>query len=165
MVFQIDSICSQKTDAAILEALEDLPKDLPETFDRILQKLQRSNTADPHFCRKTFGLVAAAQRSLTLGELREAAGVEPGNTAWDASKPVNDMFRSLLNSCGSLIAVDEEHRTVHFTHHGVKTYLLSNPTNSDLRKYHINIKEADVSLGKIAVTYLNLGIFTDSLPR
>lgn len=73
------------------------------------------------------------------------------------------MFRSLLDSCGSLIAADEEHRTVHFTHHSVKTYLLSNPTNSDLRNYHINIKEADVSLGEIAVTYLNLGIFNRQL--
>lgn len=65
VAFQIDSICSQKTDGAILIALEDLPKDLPDTFNRILRKLQHSNAADPVFCKKIFDLVAAAQRPLT----------------------------------------------------------------------------------------------------
>ena len=64
MAFQIDSICSQKTDEAILMALEDLPKDLPETFNRILRKLERSNAGDPRFCKAVLDLVAAAQRPL-----------------------------------------------------------------------------------------------------
>ena len=165
MTFQIDSICSQKTDAAILAALKDLPKDLPGTFDRILRKLQHSDTADSRFCKKIFDVVAAAQRPLTLEELREAVSVEPGETKWDASKLVNDMLKSLLESCGSLLDVDEEHLTVHFAHHSVKQYLLSEPRDSDLRTYHIDTRDADLYLGDVIVTYLNLGLFDQRLTK
>ena len=165
MVFQIDSICSQETDEAILAALKDLPKDLPDTFNRILRKLQHSNATAPRFCRKIFDLVAAAQRPLTLEELREAVSVKPGETTWDTSKLVNDMLRVLSDSCGSLVAVDEEHLTVHFAHHSVKQHLLSEPIESDIRKYHINMDEADLYLGDIIVTYLNFGIFDRELTK
>ena len=161
--FQIDSICSQKTDAAILTALEDLPKDLPDTFNRVLRKLQRSNNTDPHFCKRIFDLLAAAQRPLTLEELREAVSIEPCETKWDASKRVNEMLKLLLDSCGSLVAVDEEHLTVHFAHHSVKQHLLSKPTDLDIKSYHVNIKDADIYLGDITVTYLNLGVLDRQL--
>ncbi|MCJ1268814.1 hypothetical protein MMC22_008702, partial [Lobaria immixta] len=162
VVFQIDSICSQKTDEAILAALKDLPKDLPDTFNRILRKLQSSN-ADSRFCEKIFGLLAAAQRPLNLEELCEATSVTPGETTWDASKLVNDMLKSLLDSCGSLVVVDEEHLTVHFAHHSIKQHLLSEPTDSDMKKYHIDMQEADLYLGDITVTYLNFEIFDRQL--
>ena len=165
VAFQIDSICSQKTDAAILTALKDLPKSLPDTFNRILRKLQHSDTADPHFCKNTFDLVAAAQRPLTLEELREAISIEPGETTWDASKLVNDVFKSLLDSCGSLIDVDEEHFTIHFAHHSVKQHLLSEPRDSELTGYHINMKDAKLYLSDVIVTYLNLGIFDQQLTK
>ena len=165
MDFQIDSICSQKTDKAILAVLEDLPKDLPETFNRVLRKLQYSNAADSLFCIRIFNLVAAAQRPLSLEELREAVSVKPGETLWDASMLVNDMLRSLLDSCGSLVAIDEEYLTVHFAHHSVKQHLLSAPSDSDLKKYHMNLREADLYLGDTIVTYLNLGVFNRQLAK
>lgn len=165
MAFQIDSICSQKTDEAILAALEDLPKDLPHTFNRILRNLQHSNADDPQFGRKIFDLVAAAQRPLTLEELREAISVKPGEKSWDTSKMVNDMFRSLLESCGSLVIVDEERLTIHFAHQSVKQHLLSGPMDLDMKKYHISMKEADLCMGNIIVTYLNFGIFDRELAK
>ena len=165
MAFQINSICAQKTDAAILKALKDLPKDLPETFNRILRKLQHSNTADPHFCEKIFDLMVAAHRPFTLEELREAVSVEPGKMTWDASNLVNDMLKSLLHSCGSLVNIDEERLTVHFAHHSVKQHLLSKPTHSDTKNYHIDSKEADLYMGDVVVTYLNFGIFHQELTK
>ncbi|MCJ1463915.1 hypothetical protein MMC07_002524 [Pseudocyphellaria aurata] len=164
--FQIGSICSQKTDKAILAALEDLPKDLPDTFNRILRKLELSNSADPGFCKKIFGLMAAAQRPLTLEELREAVSVEPGETSWDTGSLINDMLQSLFVSCGSLLVVDEEHLTVHFAHHSVKQHFLSEPViDSDMKKYHIKMREADLYLGDVIVTYLNFGIFDQQLVK
>ena len=161
----MNSICSQTTDGAILAALEDLPKDLPNTFNRILRKLQLSNAADSQLCRKIFNLVAAAQRPLTLEELREAVSVIPGEKSWDTSKLVNDMLRLLLDSCGSLVAVDEEHLTVQFAHHSIKQHLLSEPMDAEMKKYHIDMKEADLCLGDIIVTYLNFDVFDRRLTK
>ncbi|OQU98575.1 NACHT domain-containing protein isoform 2 [Cladophialophora immunda] len=41
VVFQLESICAELTDEGILQALQSLPKDLPETFDRVLRRWQR----------------------------------------------------------------------------------------------------------------------------
>jgi hypothetical protein len=63
-VFQLDSISSEATDENIINAFQSLPKDLPETFDRILRKLEQKKTADPRLCKKVFEIVASAQRPL-----------------------------------------------------------------------------------------------------
>lgn len=157
VVFQIESICALNTDHEIISSLNDLPKNLPATFRRILHRLQRSDSADTRRARLIFELITAAQRPLTLDELREAISITPGDISWDQSKLVNDILKS-LRSCGSFLVIDEELSTVHFAHSSLKQHLLSKPTVDDIRDYHITLPEADARLGEIIVTYLNLGV-------
>lgn len=164
VAFQIDSICALNTDHDIISSLKDLPKGLPATFRRILSRLQDSAFADPGLGRKIFEIVAAAQEPLTLDELREAISITPGDTAWDGSRLVNDVLRS-LESCGSLLIVDEELSTVHFAHSSVKLHLSSEPTDLDVQDYHIDPFQADINLGKVAVTYLNLDVLGNGLSK
>ena len=153
----MDTICAQNTDHDILYCLKDLPKGLPATFRRILRWLQDSAYANPILGRKIFEVVAAAQRPLTTNELSEAISITPGDTVWDRSKSINDVTKS-LEACGSLIVIDEELSTVHFAHSSVKHHLVSVPTSVDVREYHFDPKTADINLGRIVVTYLNLDI-------
>lgn len=162
VAFQIDSICALNNDHDIISSLKDLPKGLPATFRRILSRLRDSAFADPGLGRKIFEIVAAAQEPLTLDELREAISITPGNMAWDGSRLVNDVLRS-LESCGSLLIVDEELSTVHFAHSSVKLHISSIPTDLDVRDYHIDLFQADINLGKVAVTYLNLDVLGNQL--
>ena len=162
VAFQIDSICAQNTDHDILFCLETLPKGLPATFRQILRRLKHSVFADPSLGRTIFEIVAAAQRPLTLDELGEAISITPGDTGWNKSKLVNDTLKS-LESCGSFIVVDEELSTVHFAHSSVKRHLLSEPTDLDIRDYHIDLAQADTNLGSITITYLNLDLFSNQL--
>ena len=164
VAFQIDSVCALNTDHEIINSLKDLPKGLPETFRRILHRLQHSTFADPSLGRKIFEIVAAAQRPLTLDELGEAISITPGDTWWDRSQLINDVLQS-LESCGSLLVVDEELSTVQFAHSSAKAHLLTEPTDLDVRQYHINMSQADINLGKIAVTYLNLDILANQLSK
>lgn len=164
VAFQIDSICALNNDHDIISSLKDLPKGLPATFRRILRRLQDSPFADPGLGRKIFEIVAAAHEPLTLDELREAISIIPGNTVWDGSRLVNDILRS-LESCGSLLIVDEELSTVHFAHSSVKLHLSSEPTALDVRVYHIEPFQADINLGKVVVTYLNLDVLGNQLSK
>ena len=120
--------------------------------------------ADPSLGQKIFEIVAAAQRPLTLDELGEAISITPGYTSWDRSKLINDVLRS-LESCGTFLVVDEELSTVHFAHSSAKAHLLTEPTDSDVRHYHINMSQADINLGKIAITYLNLDVLANQLSK
>lgn len=164
VAFQLDSICAALTDEAILAALERLPKDLPETFDRVLCKLYEEKSSDPVLARKIFALISTAQRPLTVAEIREAIGITPGEIAWDPRKLINDMSKA-LGGCGSLLIVDEEDSTVHFTHHSVRQYILSSSDHSIAGRYHVDLHTADLLMGEICVTYLNLGIFNTQVTK
>ena len=162
VTFQLESICLEITDEGILKALEDLPKDLPTTYRRILCRLRNSESTDPAMGKKVFEIVSAARRPLTLEELREAISIEPGNQTWNTARIVNDV-RKLLGCCGSLVIVDEEFSTVQFAHSSVKQHLEAFPTQNDISEYHINTTTADILMGEIVVTYLNLDVLQNML--
>ena len=162
VTFQLESICRENTDESILKALEDLPKDLPTTYRRILRRLRNSGSTDPSMGIKVFKIVSAARRPLTLEELREAISIEPCKPTWNTTRIVNDAIK-LLGCCGSLVTVDEEFSTVHFAHSSVKQYLETVPTENDISEYHINTTRADILMGEIVVTYLNLDVLQNML--
>lgn len=99
-----------------------------------------------------------------MNELEEAISITPRDTEWNQSKLVNNILKS-LESCGSFIVVDEELSTVHFAHSSIKRHLLSKPTELDIRDYHIDSSRADINLGSIVVTYLNLDVLGHELTK
>ncbi|KAF2800530.1 hypothetical protein K505DRAFT_292564 [Melanomma pulvis-pyrius CBS 109.77] len=159
VTLQIQSLCSMKTDHAIREALADLPKDLSETFARILQK---SGGSDPALQARTLQLVLAAYRPLTTDELREALSVTPGDATWDSSKILNNVY-SALACCGCLIAVDEEELTVRVIHHSVKQYILKGLDG--VKHISFSLEEARRTLADTVITYLGYGVFGAELSR
>jgi ankyrin repeat protein len=159
VALQIQSLCNMKTDHAIQEALADLPKDLSETFARILRK---SGSSDPALQAKTLQLVLAAYRPLTTDELREALSVIPGDATWDPSRVLNDVY-SALACCGCLLAVDEEEFTVRIVHHSVKQYMLDGVDG--VQHMDFSLKEAQRMLADTVVTYLGYGVFRTELSK
>ncbi|EUC46760.1 hypothetical protein COCMIDRAFT_35627 [Bipolaris oryzae ATCC 44560] len=146
VALQIRTLCGLKTDYAMREALANLPKDLSETFSRILQD---SGRLDPSLQAKTLQVVLAACRPLTTSELREALSVITGDATLDPSRILHDVY-SALACCGCLLDVDEEELTVRVVHHSVKQFTL---------------KDAKRTMANIVVTYLNYGVFGTELSR
>ena len=140
----------------ILAALRHLPRDLPETFERILSKY--TEVEDIDIGRQIFRWVTVAKRPLTVEELREAIGTKPLQEAWSDSMYINDMKKALA-CCGNLVFEEEEQQTVHFTHGSVKQYLLSRAVQESLSRYHVDLKKANKDAGAICVTYLNFSVF------
>ncbi|KFY58528.1 hypothetical protein V496_06094 [Pseudogymnoascus sp. VKM F-4515 (FW-2607)] len=157
VALQIISLCDMKTDDAIRQALKDLPKDLSETFSRILQKSEGSGKT---YQRRTLELVTIAHRPLTAEELRDALSVVPGDAVWNWSRRVNDV-NLILTCCGSLLTIDEEEGTIRLVHHSVKQFLLSG--FKDSANIPITIDSASRTMANIIVTYLNYGVFSTQL--
>ena len=153
---QIHSLCYMKTDDTIRQALQDLPKDLSETFSRILK---RSRELGKPYQKRILELVTAAQRPLTAEELREAISVVPGDAIWNPAKALNDVS-SVLTCCGSLLIEDEEDFTIRLVHHSVKTFLLNGYKESEAA---FTIQGARRTMSEIIITYLNYGIFDTQL--
>ncbi|OSS44401.1 hypothetical protein B5807_10865 [Epicoccum nigrum] len=159
VALQIQSLCSMNTDHAIQEALSDLPKDLSETYARVLHK---SGSSDPALQAKTLQLVLAARRPLTTDELLEALSVVPGDATWDPSKVLNNIY-SALGYCGCLLITDEEEFTVRVVHRSVTQYLLNETDNAKHIKFSLD--EAQRRLADIIVTYLGYGVFGTELSK
>src|ERR1700733_3582501 len=157
VALQIESLCAEKTYEAIRQTLSDLPKDLPETFSRILR---RSEKLGKPYQRRILELVTAAYRPLTTEEIREALSVVPGDTTWNPARLLNDVY-STLACCGSLITVDEEELTIRLVHHSVRQFLLSRFKNST--DITFTIGSANRKMADIIITYLSYGIFETQL--
>ena len=159
VTLQIQSLCSMNTDHAIQEALSDLPKDLSETYARVLHK---SGSSQPALQAKVLQLVLAAQRPLTTDELLEALSVTPGDATWDPSKVLNNIYPA-LGYCGCLLVTDEEEFTVRVVHRSVTQFLLNEL--DDAKHVKFSLDEAQRRLADIIVTYLGYGVFGTELSR
>ncbi|KAK3376466.1 NACHT domain protein [Lasiosphaeria ovina] len=157
VALQIGSLCAAKTDEAIRKALSDLPKNLSQTFARILQK---SGELGKDYQTRSLKLVTAAYRPLTTEELREALSVAVGNTTWDQARLLNDIS-SALACCGGLVTVDEEDSTVRLIHHSVKQFLLGEFEHLDEAVFTIDA--AHETMGKTVATYLSYSAFETQL--
>jgi hypothetical protein len=163
VVLQIESLCAERRDETIRQALADLPKNLSETFSRIFR---RAKVFGESYQKRILELIVVARRPLITEELREALSVVPGDTTWNPSRLLNDPY-STLACCGSLVIVDEEELTARLVHHSVKQFLLarsddivSPPSSIPFTEYSANRKMAE-----IIVTYLNYSVFHTQISR
>jgi hypothetical protein len=84
VALQIKALCLKRTDAGIRQAITNLPTDLSDTYDTILQK---GGISDLSYQSKILQLIAVACRPLTTEEMREALSIIPGDTNWHMVEP------------------------------------------------------------------------------
>jgi hypothetical protein len=100
-----------------------------------------------------FEILIAARRPLTIHEMREALSVTPGDTTWNPSKLLNDIY-SALTACGCLVAIEEEELTIHTVHPSVDEFLFD---------FGCTLNSAQTRMNSIIVTYLSYGVFETQL--
>ncbi|KAG9854168.1 hypothetical protein KCU77_g6309, partial [Aureobasidium melanogenum] len=155
--FQLEEICSQKTDEDIRRALDHLPKDLSETYNRLLSRIVDEGSEE--VCKKVFHFMAAAKKPLSPEELGEAISVVPCQPYFMPERLLNDSD-GIVRWCHGLIAFDELDENLQFTHSSVKDFLCGLATErSMLPDFHFQQDEADRQFGEVCVTYLSFNDF------
>ncbi|KAI9641398.1 hypothetical protein NHQ30_010200 [Ciborinia camelliae] len=152
--FQLEELCRMETDAMIIKALRNLPRNLEETYDRLLGRIIEIERRE--FVKRMFSWILCSRRPLHMDELREAIAFTTEDTSWDATKIPNDL-RRLIRACGNLILIDEDTLEVHLAHYTVEQYLLHSQ-NSTMAYFHTTREESNQALGETCVAYLS---FTD----
>lgn len=156
---QIETLCTMKTDFELRRALIDFPRDLAETFSRIMERLDWKE----NFQQKAIlNLIIAAQRPLTIFEMQEALSVTPGETDWDPSKSLNNIHAALA-TCGCLINIDEEELTARLVHPSLRQFLLN--SDSGTKDFTLNLDDAHRHMADIVITYLSYSVFEKQLSR
>ncbi|KAF7944130.1 hypothetical protein EAE96_010534 [Botrytis aclada] len=147
--FQLEELCRMETDATIIKALQNLPRNLEETYDRLLGQIIEIERRE--FVKRMFDWIICSCRPLHMDELREAIAFTVGDKSWDATKIPNDL-RRLIRACGNLIMIDEDTLEVHLAHYTeIWGPLFDHPFDQKL-------EASNRALGVTCVSYLS---FTD----
>ena len=126
---QLDTISKYSTEKAIEVALGTLPKDLNETYKRILQKIVNGGEEAAKIVERILMWLVGAVQPLGLPELEEAIMIEPGNKELNTSSRLINPT-DILTICGSLVEEFDDYedfgwrklrgRRVRLSHYTVK---------------------------------------------
>jgi hypothetical protein len=155
--------------ASLRETLDQLPKTLDETYERILSQIPRENQVHAH---RFLQCLTVAVRPLCVEELAEvlafdfdaAQGAVP---RYRADWRPNDQVQAVLSICSSLIAIANDHgsRVVQFSHFSVKEFLTSYRLalgRLSGSQYHILLEPAHTILAQACLgILLHLGDHVD----
>lgn len=104
------------------------------------------------------------QAATLLEELREAIVVKPLQPYSDREHLVNHISQ-IVSCCKNLVVLDEQNRTVQFTHQTVKMFLFDSFRDQANANFHFKQQETDHYVGETCVTYLDFNDFKRKLIR
>jgi ankyrin repeat protein len=139
--------------------LDELPKSLDETYERILKKINNSNREHAY---RLLQCLAVAIRPLQVEELAEVLAVDfhaGGIPKLNANWRWEDQEEAVLSACSSLVSVtiDYGSRIVQFSHFSVKEFLTSDRlVNSveEMSQFYIPIEPSHVILAQACLGVL-----------
>ena len=139
--------------------LNELPKSLDETYERVLKEIQSTNQG--RYAHRLLQCLVVAIRPLRVDELAEVLSHDLD--APEGEIPTHhpewrweDQEQAVLSACSSLIAVvgDDYSRVVQFSHFSVKEYLTSDrlaASSGDISRYHILPEPAHFTLAQASL--------------
>ena len=119
--FQLNYVLSRTEPRKIICALNSLPHDLPEAYQDVFKRIERHGFDRKDLVVKIISWIYHCQRPLTMGELRDAIAVEPGDTDLDPNYLLEPAF--IVEISESLISYDENSGIVRFSHFTVYEFL------------------------------------------
>ncbi|KAL6701543.1 hypothetical protein J3F84DRAFT_11129 [Trichoderma pleuroticola] len=162
VVFQVNELCSQHCDEDVRTAIRNFPKDLDETFNRVIDRIV--SRGNENIAKRIFRWVAAAREPLSLSQLEEIIFVEIGQEYSKRERRSNGIAH-ISSWCENLVQVDEELELVQFVHHTVQQFFIERSSESRNSQFYLNLEDVDHFLGEICVTYLNFNDFKTTLAR
>ena len=96
-----------------LQVVKEVPTDLYELYERILDQIWRLQKSTSEFCRLVLPAATLAHRPLHLAELSVLSGLQ--------QKFSVEKFRRIVEFCGSLLTTQDDY--VYFVHQSAKDYL------------------------------------------
>ncbi|KAF7533510.1 hypothetical protein G7054_g7020 [Neopestalotiopsis clavispora] len=143
---QLDALGECVTDADRRAALYELPKTLPQTYERILGRVNQKRHSVQRLVRLTLHFLALQNRLFRLSAAQLCLAVsipEQWGKQWDDSLLVTE--QEITRACSSFLRKSADGQYFEFAHFSVREYL-QDPAlleRSDLRPYHVS--EGDIN--------------------
>ncbi|KAF8474053.1 hypothetical protein BDZ91DRAFT_779790 [Kalaharituber pfeilii] len=147
----------QLNDEEIRETLRSLPRNLDETYIRMLQRIVKERKKD--IAVEAFRWLITARRQLSLRELVEAVVIkDDDNTRTQGLNRIPTDLDKIIEACGTFLVVEEpicDSSHVRFIHSTVITFLHTYELPAPLEVFQIEPQTAELHLAKRCLQYLH----------
>ncbi|KAF8464885.1 hypothetical protein BDZ91DRAFT_783484 [Kalaharituber pfeilii] len=167
VTLQIYDISRQLNDEEIRETLRSLPRNLDETYIRMLQRIVKERKKD--IAVEVFRWLTTARRQLSLRELVEAVVIKDDDTTRTQGLhrvPVD--LDKVIEACGNFLVIEEPvcgSSKVRFIHSTVVTFLHTHELPENLEVFRIEPRTTEVHLAKRCLQYLHFKDLQTQLER
>ena len=146
-------------DAARRRALNTLPPTLNATYERILQRINKSNKEVQQLVQRSLRWLVCSKEALSSKALCEAISIETGDTALDRTAISDES--EILRWCSSLVRRSASGKSLELGHFTVKEFLTTgtDPLDSEYGVYHFSPEIDDAKLAETCLTYLSFEDF------
>ncbi|KAF8557457.1 hypothetical protein OG21DRAFT_1520519 [Imleria badia] len=149
---QLDTLKGCFTLQELLEALNNLPKGLYTTYERILLGIDQQ-LSEAKVAQRALAWLVTTSRPLILGEVIEALSIDIRRRILDRGNAPMHQY-ALLDALGSLVVHDEKTDIINLSHFSVKEYLMDELTRKKLPAYHIDLQKAHKQVFQLCMYYL-----------
>jgi hypothetical protein len=101
----MDSLVAKHNLTAVRKALEILPKEMDDTYDEAMERIERQNEDDKELAKQVFSWITYAHRPLSVKELQYGLAVMPEMTDMDPDAIIDEEI--LTSVCAGLVVIDE----------------------------------------------------------
>lgn len=159
----MDHLCELPNDAARRKALNSLPPTLHATYERILERVNKSNTDVQLLVQRSLRWLVCSRGPLTSLALCEAISINPGDRALDRSAISEE--DEILRWCSSLVRKSIKGTHLELAHFTVKEYLTMgiDPQSEEVRNYYCGPGFDHAELAETCLTYLSFHHFADNI--
>lgn len=121
-MLQLKQLLNEPSWGLMKKSLQNLPRDLPNTFDEYLSRLgDPSSSSRAHLAWKALTWLTFTREPLTPEWLQEALSIQPESTCPDPDFVPS--MSCILECCLGLVVVDEHADTVRLVHFSLQEYL------------------------------------------
>ena len=147
----MDSLAKKLTRREVRAALGSLPKELDETYDQAMQRIQNQDEGQTNLAHKVLYWISCSLRPLTVIELQQALAVELGDEDLDEDGLYETEL--MVSVCAGLVTLDEESNQIRLVHYTTQSYFK--------RIGIARLSGTSSTIAKTCLTYLAFRPFAD----
>ena len=155
----MDYLCELPHDAARRKALNNLPRGLTPTYERILRRINESDIEVQKLAQRTFRWLYFASHWLNSKSICQAVAIEIADSRIDDEALPDEA--DILRHCGSLIRRSADGEELEFAHFTAKEFFtqLGNGKDNEFTAYVMDAEVVKQELAKVCLTYITMPEF------
>ena len=147
----VDSLAKKHNRSAVRVALRNLPKELNDTYDEVMNRICGQDAEDVDLAKQVLSWISYAKRPLTVIELQHALAIVAEERELDEDALTDKEL--LLSVCAGIVTIEHESNIIRLVHYTTQEYFE--------RKRDRLFPNAQTTIALRCLTYLAFDVFDE----